>query len=80
MDRPVFRKAELTLYAEAFARMVLVRIEATPEDIAAMTGTKEWQEARQDQKESICREIKDMARAMLIDAGYSRDIVYRNIP
>ncbi len=80
MSREIFRKTELKLYAEAFARMVLVRKGATPEDIAAMTGTKEWQDARQDQKESICRRIKDMARAMLIDTGYSREIVYRNIP
>ena len=80
MDREIFRKTELKLYAETFAHMALVRKEATPEDVTAMTATREWREASQGQREGICRRIKDMARAMLIKTGYSREIVYRNIP
>lgn len=80
MSREIFRKTELKLYAETFAHMVLVRKGATPEDVKAMTGTREWREATPGQREGICRRIKDMARAMLMKNGYSRDIIYRNIP
>ncbi len=80
MSREIFRKTELKLYAETFSRLVLVRKGATPEDVKALTATKEWQEASQGQRDGICRRIKDMARAMLIETGYSREIVYRNIP
>lgn len=80
MSRDIFRKTELNRYAETFAHLVLVRKNATPEDVTAMTGTREWREASQSQREGICRRIKDMARAMLMKTGYSRDIIYRNIP
>ena len=41
---------------------------------------KEWAVARQDQREQTSRCFRDMARVLLIKAGYSRKIVYRNIP
>ena len=41
---------------------------------------REWAAARQDQRDQISRCIRDMARVLLIKAGYSRKIVYRNIP
>ena len=47
MSREIFRKTELKLYAETFSRMVLVRKGATPEDVKALTATREWQEASQ---------------------------------
>ena len=80
MGREIFRKTELTLYAKTFARMALAQKGTTPEALKTMTATREWQEANLGQRNDICRKIRDMARAILVESGYSRDIVYRNIP
>ena len=51
-----------------------------PEDLPEIARNQEWKQASPGQRDKACRTIRDMARALLIRAGYSRDIVYRNIP
>lgn len=51
-----------------------------PEDLPEIARNQEWKQASPGQREKVCRIIRDMARALLIKAGYNRDIVYRNIP
>lgn len=79
MSRDVFRKAELERLAAKYARWVMIRRAYRPENIPELAENKEWAKALPDQRERTCRAIRDMARTLLIKAGYSRDIVYRNI-
>lgn len=80
MSRDGFRKTELEHFTEMYARRAVIRSGYRPEDMEELTDTKEWQESSSGQREKACRIIREMARPLLIKAGYSRSIVYRNIP
>ena len=69
MGRDLYRKSELEALAAKYAQNVVTH-----------KGNQEWKQASPGQRDKACRTIRDMARALLIRAGYSRDIVYRNIP
>ena len=72
MGRDLFKRCELERLAEKYARLVMIK--------PGYRLDREWAAARQDQRDQISRCIRDMARVLLIKAGYSRKIVYRNIP
>ncbi len=80
MARPMFRKPEMGRFAMMFAEMKLKRPSATVEDISAMTATQEWQEAAPFKRGEVAKELESMTRAMLIEAGYNRETVYKKIP
>ena len=77
MGQDLFKKCELECLAEKYARLVIIKPYYRPENMPDLELNKDWAAARQD-KTSRC--IRDMARVLLIKAGYSRKIVYRNIP
>ena len=77
MGRDLFKKCELERLAEKYARLVMIKPGYRPENMPDLVLDREWAAARQDQRDQTSR---DMARVLLIKAGYSRKIVYRNIP
>lgn len=80
MGQDLFKKCELECLAEKYARQVIIKPYYRPENMSDLELNKDWAAARQDQRDKISRCIRDMARVLLIKAGYSRKIVYRNIP
>lgn len=80
MSRDLYRKSELEALAEKYARNVVTHRGFRPEDLPEIARNLEWKQASPGQREKVCRTIRDMARALLINAGYNRETVYRNIP
>ena len=80
MGRDLSRKSELGALAAKYAHHVVTHKGFRPEDLPEIARNQEWKQASPGQRDKACRTIRDMARALLIRAGYSRDIVYRNIP
>jgi len=80
MGRDLYRKSELEALAAKYAQSVVIHKGFRPEDLPEIARNQEWKQASPGQRDKACRTIRDMARALLIRAGYSRDIVYRNIP
>ncbi len=80
MGRDLYRKSELEALAAKYAQNVVTHKGFRPEDLPEIARNQEWKQASPGQRDKACRTIRDMARALLIRAGYSRDIVYRNIP
>lgn len=80
MSRDLYRKSELEALAAKYAQNVVTHKEFRPEDLPEIARNQEWKQASLGQRDKVCRTIRDMARTLLIRAGYSRDIVYRNIP
>ena len=80
MGRDLYRKSELEALAAKYAQNVVTHRGFRPEDLPEIARNQEWKRASPGQREKVCRIIRDMARALLIKAGYNRDIVYRNIP
>ncbi len=80
MGRDLYRKSELEALAAKYAQNVVTHRGFRPEDLPEIARNQEWKQASPGQREKVCRTIRDMARALLIKAGYNRDIVYRNIP
>lgn len=80
MGRDLYRKSELEALAAKYAQNVVTHRGFRPEDLPEIARNQEWKQASPGQREKVYRTIRDMARALLIKAGYNRDIVYRNIP
>ena len=80
MERDLYKKSELEALAAKYARNVVTHKGFRPEDLPEITRSQEWKQASPGQRDRTCRAIRDMARTLLIKAGYSRNIVYRNIP
>ena len=80
MGRDLYRKSELEALAAKYAQNVVIHKGFRQEDLPEIARNQEWKQASPGQRDKACRTIRDMARALLIRAGYSRDIVYRNIP
>lgn len=80
MGRDLYRKSELEALAAKYAQNVVTHKGFRPEDLLEIAQNQEWKQASPGQRDKACRTIRDMARVLLIKAGYSRKIVYRNIP
>lgn len=80
MGQDLFKKCELERLAEKYARLVMIKPGYRPENMPDLVLNKDWAAARQNQRDQTSRCIRDMSRVLLIKAGYSRKIVYRNIP
>ena len=80
MGRDLYRKSELEALAAKYAHNVVTHKGFRPEDLPEIARNQEWKQASPGQRDKACRTIRDMARVLLIKAGYSRKIVYRNIP
>ncbi len=80
MGRDLYRKSELEALAAKYAQNVVTHKGFRPEDLPEIAQNQEWKQASPGQRDKACRTIRDMARVLLIKAGYSRKIVYRNIP
>lgn len=80
MGRDLYRKSELEALAAKYAHNVVTHKGFRPEDLPEIAQNQEWKQASPGQRDKACRTIRDMARVLLIKAGYSRKIVYRNIP
>ena len=80
MSRDLYRKSELEALAAKYARNVVSHRGFRPEDLPEIARNQEWKQTRPGQREKGCRTIREMARALLINAGYNRETVYRNIP
>lgn len=80
MSQDLFKKCELERLAEKYARRVMIKPYYRPENMPDLVLNKEWAVASQNQRDQTSRCIRDMARVLLIKAGYSRKTVCRNIP
>lgn len=80
MGRDLYRKSELEALAAKYAQNVVTHKGFRPEDLPEIAQNQERKQASPGQRDKACRTIRDMARVLLIKAGYSRKIVYRNIP
>lgn len=80
MGRDLYRKSELEALAAKYAQNVVTHKGFRPEDLPEIAQNQEWKQASPGQRDKACRTIRDMARVLLIKAGYSRKIMYRNIP
>lgn len=80
MARPVFRKPQIEAYALEYARRALRKqCPSGPAGLEGMTRTAQWGNATPQQRSDICIEIKAQARKLLIQNGYSQEIVYQRI-
>ncbi len=80
MSRPVFRKAQIEAYALEYARRALRKqCPSGPAGLESMTRTAQWENATPQQRNDICTEIKAQARKLLIQNGYSQEIVCQRI-
>ena len=80
MARSVFRKPQIEAYALEYARRALRKgCPSGPAGLESMTHTAQWESATPQQRSDVCNEIKAIARKLLVQNGYSREIVYQRI-
>ena len=80
MARPVFRKPQIEAYALEYARRALRKqCPSGPAGLESMTRTAQWESATPQQRSEVCIEIKAQARKLLIQNGYSYEIVCQRI-
>ena len=80
MSKAEFSTDQMGNFARIYSKRALNNCNAAPEGMSELTKTNIWREASEQQRTIIVRDIKRIARSLFINAGYSLEIVNKNIP